>query len=246
MKHDRSMAAGHSCDEHLQLIEREGRYPIHGVSVPVREELYRCGVCGEEQFSFEQMQAVEREAARVYREQEGYLQPEEIRALRERWGLTQAQLEEALGLGKKTVVRWEAGRVLQQRAMDNLLRVMERFPQVLAFLAVNHDVRVSEAIGHIGESGEEALRLPRSLRQRLSEAAASEGTDVNTLAVSILSQGVERRSLSREMERINQKLDRLDGAFNPWSGAPVIEEDESWYREHKQIRRETHAKAIAI
>jgi putative zinc finger/helix-turn-helix YgiT family protein len=197
----RGATTAHSCEEHLQLVSREGTFTVHGMEVPVGEELYRCGVCGEEEYSFEQMQAVERQAARAFREQEGYLQPEEIRALRERLGLTQAQLEDALGLGRKTVARWEAGRVLQQRSLDNLLRAIDRLPQVLVFLAGQQSVDVPSIVDQ-AEAAEPSFRLPRSLSERLSKCAAEEGVDVNTLAVMILSQGVERRSLSRELERV--------------------------------------------
>jgi len=37
------------------------------------------------------------------------LAPEEIRSIRARYGLSQAELERMLGLGAKTVVRWEPG-----------------------------------------------------------------------------------------------------------------------------------------
>ncbi len=234
----------HACEEHLQLVSREGTYAIHGTEVPVREELYRCEVCGEEEYSFQQMQAVERQAAGLYRQQEGFLQPEEIRALRERWGLTQAQLEDALGLGRKTVARWEAGRVLQQRSLDNLLRVIDRFPQVLAFLAGQQSVDVP-SIGGAAEIAEPSLRLPRSLSEQLAQRADDEGVDVNTLAVMILSQGVERRSLNRELERVNQKLDHLDGSFPQWNTAALVADEEPWLREHKQIQ-EQNAKAVAF
>jgi putative zinc finger/helix-turn-helix YgiT family protein len=242
MSNDGSELTMHSCEEHLRLLSREGTYAIHGTEVPVHEELYRCEVCGEEEYSFEQMQAVEREAGRVYRERQGFLQAEEIRALRERWGLTQAQLEDALGLGRKTVARWEAGRVLQQRSLDNLLRVIDRFPQVLTFLASKQSVEVPTVAAENGAAGEE-VRLPRSLQERLAQAAESEGVDVNTLVVMILTQGVERRATNRELERVNQKLDHLDGAFAQWSGPLQVEED-NWLIEHKQNQRE-HVRAVA-
>jgi putative zinc finger/helix-turn-helix YgiT family protein len=242
MKDDRSATATHACEEHLQLVSREGTYAVHGTQVPVHEQLYRCGVCGEEEYSFEQMHAVERQAGRVYREQQGYLQPEEIRALRERWGLTQAQLEDALGLGRKTVARWEAGRVLQQRSLDNLLRAIDRFPQVLSFLAARQSVEVPAVAAENGAAGA-GVQLPRSLQERLAQAAETEGVDVNTLVVMILSQGVERRATNRELERVNQKLDHLDGAFAQWSG-PVVVEDDPWMREHQQIQRE-YGRAVA-
>jgi putative zinc finger/helix-turn-helix YgiT family protein len=243
MSNDRSDMATHSCEEHLRLLSREGTYAIHGMQVPVHEELYRCEVCGEEEYSFEQMQAVEREAGRVYRERQGFLQAEEIRALRERWGLTQAQLEDALGLGRKTVARWEAGRVLQQRSLDNLLRAIDRFPQVLSFLAARQSVDVPAVAAENGAAGT-GVRLPQSLQERLSQTAETEGVDVNTLVVMILSQGVERRSTNRELRRVSERLDHIDVVAAQWSGPVQVEDAEPWLRQHRESQRE-YDRAVA-
>ena len=117
-----STTSSHDCADHFQALERVRDFPIHGTTVSLREELYRCAVCGAEEYSFEQAVAAERCAGELYREQNGFLQPADIVALRRRLGLSQAQLESALGVARKTVARWEAGRVLQSRAVDNLLR----------------------------------------------------------------------------------------------------------------------------
>ncbi len=89
----------------------------------------RCGRCGEEFYTREQSLASSRAAASALRAHEGLLSPDEIRAIRERLGWTQAQLEQALGVGPKTVVRWERGTVRQSRAADRLLRVLAAHPE---------------------------------------------------------------------------------------------------------------------
>jgi HTH-type transcriptional regulator / antitoxin MqsA len=101
----------------------------------VEAERFRCKECGETFFSPEQLDTAQRELARTLREQEGLLAPEQIRALREQHALTQAQLERLLGVGAKTVVRWERGTVFQSTATDRLLRVIGGVPGALRFLA---------------------------------------------------------------------------------------------------------------
>lgn len=61
----------------------------------------------------------------------GLLTPAEIRAGREKLGLTQQQLQELLGLGGNSLSRWEKGRVYQSRSMDTLLRLVLEVPDVL-------------------------------------------------------------------------------------------------------------------
>jgi HTH-type transcriptional regulator/antitoxin MqsA len=61
--------------------------------------------------------------------------PQEIRDLRKRLGLTQHAFEKLLGVGPKTVLRWEKGTVFQNRSTDSLLRVIDAVPDSAQFLA---------------------------------------------------------------------------------------------------------------
>ena len=55
-------------------------------------------------------------------------------ALRERFGLTQADLARVLRLGANTVSRWESGRNVQTAAMDLLLRLIRDLPGSLEYV----------------------------------------------------------------------------------------------------------------
>ena len=77
--------------------------------------------------------AILRITIETYR-QLGLLTPDEIRAGRERLGMTQQELQEVLGLGGNTLSRWESARIYQSRSLDRLLRLVFTFPQVLDFL----------------------------------------------------------------------------------------------------------------
>lgn len=70
----------------------------------------------------------------LYRGKYGLLTAEDIRSLRERFGLTQAELARLLRLGQNTLSRWEAGRNVQTAAMDVLLRVLRDVPGGLEYL----------------------------------------------------------------------------------------------------------------
>jgi putative zinc finger/helix-turn-helix YgiT family protein len=62
------------------------------------------------------------------------LTPREIQAGRERLEMSQERLADSTGIGVATIGRWERGRLLQNRAMDNFLRVFFAFPEVRAVL----------------------------------------------------------------------------------------------------------------
>jgi HTH-type transcriptional regulator/antitoxin MqsA len=107
----------------------------------VEDERYRCTACGEEDFYTPgQANALHARALAAIRAQENLLSPEQIRTVREGLGLTQAQFEKLLGVGPKTVVRWERGRVLPNTATDRLIRLVAAHRENAHILAAIHGV----------------------------------------------------------------------------------------------------------
>jgi HTH-type transcriptional regulator/antitoxin MqsA len=103
-------------------------------SVDVTGDFSRCERCGESFHPPGEMNAILRAAAIKIRAADGLLTPSEIRAIRLGLGLTQAAFERMLGVGEKTVVRWERGTIPQSAATDTLLRVIRDVPQAAAYL----------------------------------------------------------------------------------------------------------------
>ena len=77
--------------------------------------------------------AIHRITEETYR-QLGLLTPGEIRAGRERLGLTQQELQDLLGLGGNSLSRWESGRVYQSRSSDTLLRIVFSLSAAVEFV----------------------------------------------------------------------------------------------------------------
>jgi HTH-type transcriptional regulator/antitoxin MqsA len=100
--------------------EGEGPITIEAQNVPVEV----CPNCGERYFG---PAAVRVQHAAVCRTL-GLLTPDEIQALRERLGLTQAELARLTGIGEATISRWERGRMLPTRALDRYLRLLAASP----------------------------------------------------------------------------------------------------------------------
>lgn len=87
-----------------------------------------------------QMEVVQMLASDKLRDEEGLLRSSQIHAIRVRLGLTQHQFEKLLGVGPKTVVRWEKGTVFQNRATDSLLRLIADVRGAAPYLARLHGV----------------------------------------------------------------------------------------------------------
>jgi len=95
----------------------------------------RCSKCGEVFLDLEATQRLQIEAVSRLRTSRDLLTPNEIRELRRSLGLSQAAFEDLLGVGPKTVVRWEKGTVFQSATADRLMRLLAALPEVRALLA---------------------------------------------------------------------------------------------------------------
>ena len=114
------------CGGHFARVDDETTVRVSGMQATVPRSIFRCDRCGDTQFTLEQREAVEKAAIAAIREANGLLAPKEIRALRERLGLTPAQLGELIyGVPKGLIEGWEKGRYLQNREADAALRSLE-------------------------------------------------------------------------------------------------------------------------
>lgn len=114
-------------------------------SATIIVERMRCRRCSSAFYTPEQMDAAQRAASDQIRRQEGLLRGDEIRRIRERFEFTQRQFEQLLGVGPKTVVRWERGTVFQNRATDLLIRLVASSSDAARLLGEWNDVALSEA-----------------------------------------------------------------------------------------------------
>jgi HTH-type transcriptional regulator / antitoxin MqsA len=106
-----------------------------GTELPYSAEYSRCTKCGEEFFTRSQSRRASKAAATALRQHAGLLTPAEIVGIRAMYGVTQVELERTLKLGKKSIVRWEAGTVCQSQAADRLLREVRESPALFLRLA---------------------------------------------------------------------------------------------------------------
>jgi HTH-type transcriptional regulator / antitoxin MqsA len=139
------------CEGSIEEIAEEREVSIGNRTALVLDQFFRCQECGESFYAPGQMDATMRRASDAIRAAEGLLLPSQIRGIREGLGLTQQAFEKLLGVGPKTVVRWEKGSVFQNKATDALLRVVGRFPEVTGFLAELRDVQIQDQTVVFGE-----------------------------------------------------------------------------------------------
>ncbi len=113
-------------------------YAVNGQRIPVKGVSHlRCPACGEAVLRNDEVALLRQRAFTLYRNKYDLLSADEIRAIRERFGLTQRGFAELLRLGSNTLSRWEAGRKVQTAALDLLLRLIRDLPDSLTYLRKN-------------------------------------------------------------------------------------------------------------
>lgn len=119
------------------MREKRGRLklPVNGEEIAVPDATHlSCPKCHEVVLRFDDARRLRQRALETYRVKYGLLTADEIRSIRERHGLTQAELARLLRLGGNTISRWEADRNVQTASMDMLLRMIRDLPGSLEYL----------------------------------------------------------------------------------------------------------------
>lgn len=123
------------CGGEVRLSAEPIAFDVRGQSVSVPGiEHGRCLACDEEYLSLDAAESLQKEAIRRSKAARGLLSPDEVRALRHSLSLSQAAFEKLLGVGPKTVVRWEKGTVFQSATADRLMRLIAVEPGLLGTL----------------------------------------------------------------------------------------------------------------
>jgi len=123
MKGDKSTMVCPQCGEQAQSVEVEKKAVFKGVDVSYSANLHRCAGCGLELANLDDAADMQDRLTDAYRRAVGLLDGGQIRKLRQKKGLSQQALADALEIGIASVKRWENG-VIQSKAMDNLLRTL--------------------------------------------------------------------------------------------------------------------------
>lgn len=94
-----------------------------------------CDCCGSEQTDAEQARTNKRLMIAFKKRVDGLLIGSQVRALREKLGLNQAQAAKVFGGGPVAFSKYESDDVAQSEAMDNLLRSALEVPGVVEYLS---------------------------------------------------------------------------------------------------------------
>ena len=125
-----------------KIINRQETFNVCGERITVDAQILVCTECGEELFCEELDSATLINAYNEYRRKHKLLLPEEIKKIREQYGLSQRGFAKLLNWGDKTICRYENGSV-QDKAHNSLLLFL-REPENMRTYLTENEVVLSE------------------------------------------------------------------------------------------------------
>lgn len=89
--------------QEVSIISKEETYPVKGEPITIMASICTCASCGEEILSLQHDDDNLRRAYAIYRSRHNLLQSEEIKAIRDQYGISQVNFARILGVGDKTI-----------------------------------------------------------------------------------------------------------------------------------------------
>lgn len=129
-------------DVETKVITKKETYKVCGESTEVEAQVLICAECGEEFYCEEFDNATLVRAYNEYRRKHKLLFPEEIKQIREQYGLSQRGFAKLLNWGDKTICRYENGSV-QDKAHNSLLLFL-REPENMRIYLTENEILLDE------------------------------------------------------------------------------------------------------
>ena len=130
-----------SCNKKTEtrIISRQETYEVYGEQITVEAQVLICSECGEELFCEELDSATLNKAYNEYRRRHKLLMPDEIKKIREQYGLSQRSFSKLLNWGDKTIFRYENGSI-QDKAHNSLLLFLKDPENMRSYITDNEVV----------------------------------------------------------------------------------------------------------
>lgn len=119
-----------------EVVTKKEIYNVCGEPIEVDAQVLVCAECGEEFYCEEFDNATLIRAYNEYRRRHKLLLPEEIKKIREQYGLSQRSFAKLLNWGDKTICRYENGSI-QDKAHNSLLLFLREPENMRTYLTEN-------------------------------------------------------------------------------------------------------------
>lgn len=127
-----------TCEKNVKahVITRREMFTVCGEEIEINADVLVCSECGEEIFCEKLDSQTLINAYNEYRKRHKLLLPEEIKRIREQYGLSQRSFAKLLNWGDKTIYRYENG-AIQDKAHNSLLLFLREPENMRTYLTEN-------------------------------------------------------------------------------------------------------------
>lgn len=133
-----------TCEKNVKahVITRREMFTVCGEEIEINADVLVCSECGEEIFCEKLDSQTLITAYNEYRKRHKLLLPEEIKRIREQYGLSQRSFAKLLNWGDKTIYRYENG-AIQDKAHNSLLLFL-REPENMRYYLTENEVTLDQ------------------------------------------------------------------------------------------------------
>ncbi|MBT1279776.1 type II toxin-antitoxin system MqsA family antitoxin [Thermoanaerobacter sp. CM-CNRG TB177] len=178
-------------ERETKVIEKEEISTVRGDEIKALAKIRVCSVCGEELFDEELEEENIQRVYDIYRKKHGILSPEEIKGIRESYGLSQRAFAKLLGIGEASIARYETG-ALPEKSLSNMIMLLKDPKNMEKLLEKNEDVlsqrEKARLLRRLEEMSEriKAIMIPEELYKLLEERAKIEGKNADKFVEDVL------------------------------------------------------------
>jgi putative zinc finger/helix-turn-helix YgiT family protein len=179
-------------EQETDVIEKEEISNVRGDEIKSLARIRVCCVCGEELFDEELEEENVKKVYDIYREKHGILSSEEIKSIRESYGLSQRAFAKLIGIGEASIARYEKG-ALPEKSLSNMImllkdpknmeRILEKNGDVLNF---RRKIRLLHRLKEMVRKREKIVKISEELYKTLEEKAEMEGKPTDKFIEEIL------------------------------------------------------------
>lgn len=180
-------------EQETEVIEKEEVSTVRGDEIKAFARIRVCSVCGEELFDEELEEENIQRVYDIYRKKHGILSPEEIKNIRESYGLSQRAFAKLLGIGEASIARYETG-ALPEKSLSNMIMLLKDPKNMEKLLEKNEKaltprekMRLLRRLEEMkGDEEENAVKISKELYNLLEDKAKKEGKSTDKFIEEIL------------------------------------------------------------
>ncbi|MBO4653307.1 MAG: type II toxin-antitoxin system MqsA family antitoxin [Lachnospiraceae bacterium] len=125
-----------------EIVTKREMHEVYGETIEVEAQVLTCAECGEELFCEKLDEDTLLMVYNEYRRRHKLLLPEQIKAIREQYGLSQRSFSKLLNWGDKTIFRYENGAI--QDKVHNSLLLFLRDPSNMKLYLTENEILLDE------------------------------------------------------------------------------------------------------